>query len=186
MKIQFFCYVFAFFMNSTPLEKKQNETGYNFDNKQNLKWRELDAFVGSYSKDTGFIDNELVENQLKKILGDDYNSYMRFVKSAGSGIVEKLDDIIYCDISLEHISGYNSLILINMKEREMYLFWMNGTVRDKNFKIYGKRPIPLQIKKIIEDDMNTGWGHVARFEFKNDSLLINLKLNSIEDDKFGK
>lgn len=173
MKIQFFCYVFAFFMNCTPLEKKQNETGYNFDNKQNLKWKKLNAFVGSYSKDTGFIDNEIVENQLKKIMGDDYNSYMRFVESAGSGIVEKLDDIIYCDISLEHIGGYNSLILINADERKMYLFWLNGTVREKEYKIYGKRPIPINVKKIIEDDMNTGWAHVAVFRFHSDSLEIN-------------
>ena len=171
-------YVFVLLLSCTSVHKKQNETlqttDYNFVDKQNLKWKALNAYVGKYSKDTDLFKNVLVENQLKKIMGDDYNSYMNFVEAAGCGIFEKLDDIIYCDISLVHVGGYNSLFIIDTKEFEMYLFWLNGTVREKNYKIYGKRPIPETIKKIIEDDMNTGFDHVARFEFHKDSLLINV------------
>lgn len=178
MKKQTLFYVLAFFLSCTTIQKKQNETlqatDYNFGVEQNLNWGLLNAYVGKYPKETDIFKNELVTNELKKILNDDYDAYLNFVESAGCGIVEKLDDIIYCDISMEHVGGHNSLFLIDTKEFEMYLFWLNGTVREKDYKIYGKRPIPILIKKIIVDDLNTGWGHVARFEFHYDSLLINV------------
>ncbi|KAF0238492.1 MAG: hypothetical protein FD181_995 [Prolixibacteraceae bacterium] len=178
MKKQGLFYVFVFLMSCTSLEKKQNETlkanEHNLVVEQNLKWKALKAYVGKYSKETNFFENELVKNELIKIMADDYNAYMRFVESAGCGIVEKLDDIIYCDISLEHVGGYNSMILINTVERKMYLFWLNGTVREKDYKIYGDRPYPKAIKDIIENDMNIGWGHVAESVFVEDGLEINL------------
>jgi hypothetical protein len=177
MKKQFLCYVIAFLMSCTPLPKKHNETlqanEHNLVDEQNLKWKALNAYVGKYSKDTDLFKNELIKDELKKILDDDYEEYMKFVRSAGYGI-EKIDNIICCDVSIMHVGGYNSLILINTEEREVYLFWLNSSVSEKDYKIYGKRPIPEAIKKIIVDDMNTGWGHVARFDFYNDSLLINV------------
>ncbi len=178
MKKQFLCIVIALLISCTPPEKKRNETfqstDYNFVNEQDLNWKALNAYVGKYSKETDFFKNALVKSQLKKILNDDYNAYLDFFESAGYGIIEKVDNIIYGDISLEHIGGYNSMILINTVERKMYLFWLYGTVREKDYKIYGERPYPEAIKKIIEDDMNTGFDHVARFEFHKDSLLINV------------
>ncbi|HCY77676.1 MAG TPA: hypothetical protein DHV28_17325 [Ignavibacteriales bacterium] len=160
------------------VQKKQHETlqsnDVNIVDEQNLKWSELDAYVGKYSKDTGFFENDLVKTELKKILDDDFNAYMKFVETAGYGIIEKVDNIIYGDVSMMHVGGYNSLFLIDTKKREMYLFWMNGALRDKEYQIYGTRPIPETIKKIIEDDMNTGFGHVAKFYFKNDHLEINV------------
>lgn len=171
-------YVLTFFLSCTSVQKKQIETLHANDNnivdEQNIKWRALNPYAGKYSRGTGFFENDLVKTELKKILNDDYNSYMKFVESAGYGMIEKVDGIIYCDISLEHVGGYNSMILTNTEEREMYLFWMNGTVQEKDYKIYGTRPIPTQVKKIIEDDMNTGWGHVAYFKFSNDSLEITV------------
>lgn len=177
MKKQALFYVFAFLISCIPFQKKQNDDGHNFVDEQNLNWRALNAYVGKYSKDTDFFKNELVKSQLKKILNDDYNAYLDFVESAGYGMIEKLDNIIYGDVSIMHVGGYNSLFFINLEERKMYLFWLNSTVIEKDYKIYGKRPIPDQIKKIIEDDMNMGFGHVARFDFYKDSLLINLKSN---------
>lgn len=169
------------------VQKKQHETlqsnDVNIVDEQNLKWSELDAYVGKYSKDTGFFENDLVKTELKKILDDDFNAYMKFVETAGSGIVEKLDDIFYCDISLEHIGGYNSLFLIDTEKREMYLFWMNAAVRQKYYKIYGERPYPEAIKNIIENDMNTGWGHFASFKFSNDCLEINVISPTANDNR---
>lgn len=181
MKKQFLFYVLAFIISCTPIQKKQNETlkanEHNLVVEQNLTWKALNAYVGKYSKDTDFFENALVKNELIKIMADDYKEYMKFVESAGYGIIEKVDNIIYGDVSFVHLGGYNSLFLIDTENCEMYLFWMNGTVREKDYKIYGTRPITEKIKKIIVDDMNTGWGHVARFDFYNDSLLINLKSN---------
>jgi hypothetical protein len=171
-------YVLALFLSCSPPEKKQNETSqstdYSFVVEQNLKWKALNAYVGKYSMDTDFFENELVKNELIKIMADDYKDYMKFVESAGYGMIEKVDNIIYCDISLEHAGGYNSLFFINTEEREMYLFWMNAAVHQKDYKIYGERPYPEAIKNIIENDMNTGWGHVAESVFVEDGLEINL------------
>lgn len=187
MKKQFFCCVFAFIISCTQPQKKQNETLKTIEHivvdDQIIKWRELDAFVGSYSKDTVFFENDLVKTELKKILNDDYNGYLDFVESAGYGMIEKLDNIIYCDISLEHVGGYNSLFLIDTEKREMYLFWMNAAVRQKEYKIYGERPYPEAIKNIIENDMNTGWGHFASFKFSNDCLEINVINPTANDNR---
>jgi len=171
-------YVLTFFLSCTSVQKKQNETlqttDYNFVDEQNLNWKAVNAYVGKYSRETDFFENEIVKTELKKILDDDFNSYMKFVESAGCGIVEKLDEIIYCDVSMEHVGGYNSMILINTVERKMYLFWLNEVLWNKEYKIYGDRPYPKAIKNIIENDMNTGWGHVAEFDFVKDCLEINL------------
>ena len=183
MKKQALYYVFALLISCTPIQKKQNETlkanEHNLVDEQNLKWRELEDFVGESSKEADIFKNDLVKNELKKILVDDYEEYMKFVRSAGYGI-EKIDNIICCDVSIMHVGGYNSLILINTEEREVYLFWLKSSVSDKDYKIYGKRPIPEAIKKIIVDDMNSGWAHVAVFKFHSDTLeitLINPKSN---------
>lgn len=170
-------YVFVLLLSCTSVHKKQNETlkanEHNLVDEQNLTWKALNSYVGKYSKDTDFFKNDLVENQLKMILADDYEDYMKFVESAGCGVVEKIDNIIYGDVSMMHVGGCNSLFLIDTEERDMYIFWLTKTVREKDYQIYGKRPIPETVKKIIVDDMNTGWGHVATFVFHRDSLAIN-------------
>lgn len=180
MKKQFLCIVIALLISCTPPEKKRNETlqstDHNFVNEQDLNWKALNAYVGKYSKETDFFKNALVKTQLKKILNDDYEKYMKFVGSANYyGIIEKLDNIIYTEVSLMHVSGCNSLVFINANEPEVYLFWLKGSVRKKDYQIYGKLPIPEIVKKIIVDDMNSGWGHIAEFVYKkNDSLLISI------------
>ena len=185
MKKQFLCFVFAIFMSCTPHQKKQNKTlqtnDFNFVVEQNLKWKALNSYVGKYSKDTDFFKNKLVRFELKKILDNDYEDYMEFVESAGYGIIDKVDDIIYTEVSVMHVNGYNSLLFINTKELEMHLFWMNGSIGDNENKIYGKKPIPERVKKIILDDLNTGWGHVAEFDFVENGLEINL-LNPTAND----
>lgn len=177
MKKQFFCCAFALIISCTQPQKKENETlkanEHNLVDEQIIKWRALNAYVGKYSKDTDFFENEFVKNELIKIMADDFKNYMKFVETAGYGIIEKVDNIIYCEVSMEHVGGFNSLLLIDTEKGQMYLFLLNGTVSEKDYKIYGKRPFPEAIKKIIENDMNTGWGHVAMSVWIKDSLLIN-------------
>lgn len=136
-------------------------------------WNGLKKYVGTYSKETDFFKNEIVQKELKRILGKDYKSYREFVSYAGCGEIEYQYGLIYGDVSQLHIGGYNSIFFINIHEKKMYLFWLTGSVIEWQYKIYGNRPIPVNVLNIISENMNTGWGHVASFRVDKDSIFMD-------------
>ena len=137
-------------------------------------WNGLKKYIGTYSKNTDFFKNQIIKTEFKKILSNDYKNYQDFLYLAGCGEIEFKYGLMYGDVSQLHVGGYSSLFFINIKEKKMYLFWLTGTVGDKQFKIYGDKPTPANVLNLIEEEMNTSWGHVAKFKVKGDSIDIHL------------
>ena len=135
----------------------------------------LMKYVGKYPKQTDFFENPIVTEGLKEILKEDFTTYIDFVSKAGCGEMNYKYGLIYGDVSQLHVSGYASLIFINCKEEKMYLFWLKETVREKNYKIYGDKPVPVNVLNLIVQEMNISWGHVANFSTQADSIKIELK-----------
>jgi len=141
---------------------------------QTSTWDSLKKYIGTYSKDTNFFQNSIIKNEMKRILGNDYKNYQSFFSLAGCGEIEFQYGLMYGDVSQEHVGGYNSIFFVNIKDKKMYLFWLQRTVGDKQYKIYGDKPIPADVLNLIEKEMNIGWGHVATFKVKSDSIDIHL------------
>jgi hypothetical protein len=131
--------------------------------------------VGTYPSHNDFLKNKLVNNELKSILKGEYSSYLEFLDLAGCGAIELKEGILVSDNSQLYVGGYSSIILIDLANKKTYLFWLKSDVGEKDVQIYGERPIPTSIIKIIEDSMNSTWGHIASFKFSADSIQIKLK-----------
>ena len=84
------------------------------------------------------------------------------------------DGVLYADLSQLHVGGYSSLVFVDINHHKMYLFWLKGTVSDKDYRIYGDRPIPETVSRVIEKELNTSWGHVAEFKVTGDNVIISL------------
>jgi len=138
-------------------------------------WNKLMNYIGAYSKKTDFFTNPIIKAELQRILGPDLKSYYEFIELSGCGEISYKYGLIYGEVSQDHVGGYSSLFLVNAKEKKMYLFWLKKMVRDKDYKIYGDKPIPANVLNIIEQEMNIGWGHVAIFKIIDDSINIQLK-----------
>jgi hypothetical protein len=142
-------------------------------------WSTLNSYLKSdYLKGTDFFKNPIVVNELKRILVNDYESFCKHVLYSDLIYMNKQDNLIYLEVIQLHSGGYDSMIFIDIQKRKFTLFWLPGTVSAKTNKIYGERPIPENILKIIVNNMNEGWGHVAKFSVDSDSLKIELDQGS--------
>lgn len=122
----------------------------------------------------GFLAIPFVRDGLKGILGKDYKAYLEFLAFSGCGPIESTADLLSVDLSQLHVGGYDSILFVNIVSKDVHLFWLNGTVGEKNYKIYGRHPVPSEIMKMIVDNMNSGWGHVANFTAVGDSIAIEM------------
>ena len=84
------------------------------------------------------------------------------------------DQFVFADVSELHVGGYTSYIFVRPTDGTTYVFWLKSAVWDKNWELYGPRPVPEQLLHIIEAELNQGWGHVARFRFDGQNLVITL------------
>jgi hypothetical protein len=137
-------------------------------------WSTLNKYIGTNTWETDFIKNPIVKKELKRILGADYKAYLNHVTASNFGFVEKKGNLICAEISQEHCAGFNSIIFIDIQEKKMYLYWLKSSVSDKKYAIYGDKPIPHKILNLIVENMNKGWGHVARFSSEKGGIKIEL------------
>jgi hypothetical protein len=144
-------------------------------NTKTSNWTDLKRYVGTYSKDTNFFQNPVIKTELKRILSTDWKSYQKHFALSGCGEIEYKYGLMYGDISQLHVGGFSSLFFVDVEDKKMYLFWLDGTVGGKDYKIYGDKPIPASVLNLIAQEMNIGWGHVANFVVKSDSIDIQTK-----------
>ena len=76
------------------------------------------------------------------------------------------------DVSQLHVGGYTSFIIVNPKSAGLWVFWLPGMVKEQKWKLYGRQPVPSEIPKVIVDELNTIWGHVASFSWREGALTF--------------
>jgi hypothetical protein len=94
------------------------------------------------------------------------------MRVAGCGGVERIHGLLLLDVSQSHVGGYDSQIYIRESNGELFLFWLKSTVLEKKYKFYGPKPIPFEVSRAVESNLNEGWGHVAKFTVRGDQLEI--------------
>ena len=137
--------------------------------------REFAEYVGRYPCSNGLLEQRVLLSSLHKILGKDYLSYREHMRISGCGPIEESEGYLLLDVSQEHVGGYTSLMFIRMSDGAVFLFWLKSTVADKRWSFYGQRPIPSPVSHLVESQLNTVWGHVARFKVSGDTVEIQLK-----------
>jgi hypothetical protein len=136
--------------------------------------RDIEKYVGTYPCSNGILKDAVLLNALQKILGNDYSAYKQHILASGCGAIERRGDYLLMDVSQLHVGGYSSLIFIRLSDGAPFLFWLKSTVAEKQWQIYGQRPIPELVMRNIEIEMNQVWGHMAKFKMLGETLSIEL------------
>lgn len=137
--------------------------------------RDLVRYVGTYPCSNGLLETRALLKALRSVLGPDYVAYRDHLSLSGCGAIERRDGFLLMDVSQLHVGGYSSLLFVNPSDGALYLFWLNASVAEKQWRIYGPRPVPEAVMQAIEADMNESWGHVARFRARGETLEIELR-----------
>jgi hypothetical protein len=139
--------------------------------------RDLAKYVGTYPCSNGLLTQPVVLSSLRAILDGDYSSYREHMKLSGCGAIEKKGGLLLMDVSQTHVGGYTSFIFVRLSDGALFLFWLKSTVGEKQWQFYGPKPIPQAVLQTVETELNTVWGHVARFTLEGQNLIIQLKSN---------
>ena len=132
----------------------------------------LNDHLGEYPCQTGVLAAPVLRASLKSVLGADYPAYEEHMSLSGCGAIEQRGEWILLDVSQLHVGGYDSLILVRPSDGAIYVSWLRSQVLQKQYKLYGPRPIPDAVKQAIVDNLNQGWGHVASFRWNGEELQI--------------
>ncbi len=134
---------------------------------------QITAQVGKYPAPEGkFFESACLVAGLKQILGADYPAYHEFLGGCGCGRLEQADGFVFADVSQPHVGGFGSMFFVDVKNEKLYLFWLKASVLDKEYQIYGDRPVPAVVLAAIAKNLNECWGHVATFKFTGEKLVI--------------
>ncbi len=143
--------------------------------------QDLSLYTGTYPCRTGLLRSPVLLQATREVLGDQYAAYHDHMRASGCGAIEQRGDYILLDVSQLHVGGYSSIILVRRRDGALFLFWLSGTVPDRNGHVYGPRPVPRDAMAIFEHSMNIQWGHVACFTASGDSLAIDLTRRANQD-----
>lgn len=136
---------------------------------------DLKEYIGTYPKQTDFFQNQIIIQELKRILDEDFLKYQEHISFSGSGEIKYKHGLIYGDVSQQHVGGYTSIFFVDPTSEKMHLFWLKQSVKDKDYYIYGDKPVPIDVMNLIIEKMNIKWGHVASFNIVRDSIEIEIK-----------
>ena len=136
--------------------------------------REFARYVGTYPCSNGLLAQPVLLSSLRNILGDDYLPYREHMKYSGCGAIEKRGELLLMDVSQLHVGGYTSFIFIRLRDGAVFLFWLKSQVAEKQWQFYGPKPLPAAVFQITAIELNTIWGHVAKFTIEGQQLQIDL------------
>lgn len=136
--------------------------------------RDLERYVGTYPCRNGLLKDPVLLDALRSVLGNDYAAYKDHMKFSGCGAIEQRADLLLLDVSQLHVGGYSSLILVRPSDGKLFLFWLKSTVAEKQWQLYGERPIPGSVSQAVQTELNTTWGRVAHFTMRDENLAIEL------------
>jgi len=136
--------------------------------------REVTRYLGTYPCANGLLKSPAVLSALRSATGQDFQKYRQHISLSGCGKLELRDGWVFADISQSHVGGYTSYVFLRPNDGKAYVFWLKSAVWNKDWEIYGEKPVPQSILHTVESELNEGWGHVAGFRFDGQNLVINL------------
>lgn len=135
--------------------------------------RDLANYVGTYPCNNGLLDQRVLLDALRKVLGADYAAYREHMQVSGCSALRKFDGFLFVDVSQSGVGGYTSYLYVRLSDGAVFLFWLNSPVSEKHCKFYGARPIPDTVSRSVESELNEGWGHVAYFTVRGENVDID-------------
>lgn len=136
--------------------------------------RDHAEYVGTYPCNNGLLEQHVLLDALRKLLGRDYAAYREHMQVSGCSALQKFDGFLFVDVSQSGVGGYTSYMYVRLSDGAVFLFWLNSTVSEKHWKFYGARPIPATVSHNVESQLNEGWGHVASFKVRGEDVDIDL------------
>jgi hypothetical protein len=146
----------------------------DIENNTNNTYESLLSYVGTFpcTKNSEFSKNYFVIQEVKKILNDDYRYYLNYINICSCAKIVEVDGIVVVDYAQMHVGANNCTILFDVANQKTYLFWLKGSKKANSpgyvdmAVIYGERPLPSYIHKLIEEK----WGP---FELIENSVSVN-------------
>ncbi len=135
----------------------------------------LPRYVGTYPCANGVIIAPVVQEALKRALGADFTAYQKHIGLASCGPVEREGQFIVMDESRMGVAGHTSYIFVRLPDEAVYVFWLKSLLTERNYQVYGPRPVPKEVMDSIVRRMNEGWGRAAQFTARGDKLDIVIK-----------
>ncbi|QYY37099.1 hypothetical protein [Ruficoccus sp. ZRK36] len=119
-----------------------------------------------------FFHSTCIRAELKRILGDDFEEYLRHLAHSGSSMLTLEGDTVSVDVSQLHVGGFTSLLYFDLQKETIVLFWMRAGVLEQDHAVYGDKPVRADILDSMVSSLNSTWGHVA--EFSRDGQEISI------------
>jgi hypothetical protein len=132
----------------------------------------LARHVGEYPCSTGLLGAPVLQSAIRSVLAADYGAYLEHIQQSGCGAIAWRGAWLLLDVSQLHVGGYTSFILVNPTTKQVWVFWLQGEVMDKKWMLYGRQPVPGDMSKAIVDELNSSWGHVASFSWRDGELVF--------------
>lgn len=89
--------------------------------------------------------------------------------------MERDGTLIVIDESKMGVAGHTSFIFVRQPDEAVYVFWLKSLLTEKNYQIYGPRPVPGEVMASIVQRLNEGWGRAAQFSARGEKLEIVIK-----------
>lgn len=135
----------------------------------------LPRYVGTYPCTNGIIVAPVLQNAIRRVMGQDYAAYQAHLGLASCGPIEREGPFIVMDESRIGVAGYTSYIFVRLPEETVHVFWLKSLVTEKAYQIYGPRPVPAEVMSSIVRRLNEGWGKAATFSASGEKLAIEIK-----------
>jgi hypothetical protein len=132
----------------------------------------LARHVGEYPCSTGLLGAPVLQSAIRSVLAADYGAYLEHIQQSGCGAIAWRGAWRLLDVSQLHVGGYTSFILVSPTTKQVWVFWLQGEVMDKKWMLYGRQPVPGDVSKAIVDELNSSWGHVASFSWRDGGLVF--------------
>lgn len=133
---------------------------------------QISRFLGTYPCENDLLDSPALKTAFKRTLGTDYREYLKHISLSGCGLLKMRDQYVFADVSQLHVGGYTSYIFVRPSDGIMYVFWLKSTVSEKQWALYGSKPVPDIVLHTVEAELNEAWGHVAHFKIVGQNLEI--------------
>jgi len=134
----------------------------------------LNLFYDLNPWESKFFKQAVVSSQLKKILGFEYTSYLKFLKAAGFSPVFKIkNNLLVEDFSYLHVGCSNqSILAVDLGDGSFYLCWIKEGSDEVRIYRDKSRVLPNKVLKYFLEQLQQEWGHLNTFSLEGDKIVM--------------
>lgn len=135
---------------------------------------ELPAHLGEYPCRNGLLESPVLRTALQDVLANEYEDYLEYVRRSGCSPIAKRGSWILLDVSqvYHREGGGTSFILVDPQSARVYVLWLPWHYNLREAKVYGPRPVPRDLSRIIVDELNSSRGDGESFSWRDGAVQL--------------